>query len=143
MGIMRGVVRRRVADHYQLVAILHIVYSSFIAILGLGLIFVARHVFEFIIQKALQHGATDVPPQFLIPMIELVGWIILIRAAAGLAAGIGLLQRSPWARVLTLVVAFTSILSLPLGTALGIYTIWVLLAGNSEQEYNQLVAQAG
>src|SRR5215469_7451396 len=38
-----------------------------------------------------------------------------------------LYERKPWARVLGLVVAFLALLRFPLGTALGIYTIWVLL----------------
>jgi len=137
IGIMRGVIRRRVADHYQLVGIMHIVYSSFIAIAGLGALFVGKFIFGWVSQFG--HGTP--PPPFIGPLVQLVGWVILIRAAVGLMAGIGLLQRAPWARIMTLVVAFLSILSLPFGTALGIYTIWVLLAGNSEQEYNQLVMQ--
>lgn len=137
IGIMRGAFRKRVAEHYQLLGILHIVYSSFVAIGGLALIFVSKHIFAFILQFA-QHNPG--PPAFVGPLLELVGWVLVIRAAAGIAGGIGLLQRAHWGRVLTLVVGFTSILSLPFGTALGVYTIWVLLSGGAEAEYNQLVA---
>jgi hypothetical protein len=36
---------------------------------------------------------------------------------------------------------FLSILSLPFGTALGIYTIWVLLSAGAGQEYERLALQ--
>ena len=57
---------------------------------------------------------------------------------AGFFAGWGLLQRESWARILALVVGFLALLNVPLGTALGIYTLWVLLPGQSDQEYRAL-----
>jgi len=68
-------------------------------------------------------------------------WLFL-KAIAGFAAGWGLLQREPWARTLTLVLGFLELLHVPFGTALGIYTIWVLLSPQAEQEYRQLARAA-
>ena len=57
------------------------------------------------------------------------------------AAGWGLLQRETWARTLALILAFISLFTnIPLGTAMGVYTMWVLLPSSSEQEYHALVA---
>lgn len=50
----------------------------------------------------------------------------------------GLFERQPWARVLGLVIGFLALLRIPFGTALGIYTIWVLLPENSAREYERL-----
>jgi hypothetical protein len=50
----------------------------------------------------------------------------------------GLFQREPWARMLGLVIGFLALLRIPFGTALGIYTIWVLLPEHSGQEYDRL-----
>jgi uncharacterized membrane protein (DUF2068 family) len=50
----------------------------------------------------------------------------------------GLFERQPWARLLGLVVGFLALLRFPLGTALGIYTIWVLLPESSGREYDRL-----
>jgi hypothetical protein len=55
----------------------------------------------------------------------LAGFFVLL-ALPGLIAGIGLLRGKKWARVLGLIVCILSLLSIPLGTALGIYGIWVL-----------------
>ena len=41
-------------------------------------------------------------------------------------AGIGLLKRREWARILALVVSFFNLLAVPFGTALSIYTLVIL-----------------
>ncbi len=50
----------------------------------------------------------------------------------GIIAGIGLLRRASWGRILALVVAFLSLINFPVGTAVGIYAIWVLLQSEAE-----------
>jgi hypothetical protein len=49
-----------------------------------------------------------------------------------------LYEFKPWARILGLVVGFMALLRFPLGTALGAYTIWVLLPESSGREYERL-----
>jgi len=57
----------------------------------------------------------------------IIAFILFISAVPGLIAGIALLKGREWGRILTLVIGFIRILSVPHGTMLGIYTIWVLL----------------
>jgi len=38
------------------------------------------------------------------------------------------------------VLAFISLFNVPFGTAVGVYTFWVLLPGQAQQEYDALVA---
>jgi hypothetical protein len=73
-----------------------------------------------------------------IPLAGLVrfgGTLLLANAALGVIAGWGLLERQSWARVVAIVAAFLALLHMPFGTALGIYTLWVLLAADSGREY--------
>ena len=58
---------------------------------------------------------------------KIVGVIVMGIALMSLIAGIGLLSRKPWARVLTLLLAVLDLLAIPFGTVLGIYVIWVML----------------
>jgi hypothetical protein len=61
------------------------------------------------------------------------------KGCAGFIAGWGLLQHEGWARILALVLGFVSLFTnIPFGTALGIYTMWVLLSSDSEREYEAL-----
>jgi len=48
-----------------------------------------------------------------------------------LIAGIALYLRTPWARLLALVLACLHLLSIPLGLLFGIYALWVLLDENT------------
>jgi hypothetical protein len=50
----------------------------------------------------------------------------------------GLFERRSWARILALVLGFLALLRFPFGTALGIYTLWVLLPGAAGQEYEKM-----
>jgi len=50
----------------------------------------------------------------------------------------GLFERQTWARTLSLVLGILALLRFPLGTALGIYTLWVLAPEESSREYDRL-----
>jgi hypothetical protein len=56
-------------------------------------------------------------------------------AACQLIAGWGLLQRKPWARILTIVLGVISLIRIPFGTALGVYTLWVLLSKEGAAQF--------
>jgi len=56
----------------------------------------------------------------------------------GFVAAIGLLERHEWARTLAIVLAVIALVHPLLGTALGIYTLWVLLPSDSDQEWRRM-----
>jgi hypothetical protein len=123
----------RLAGHIRLLGILWIAISAFRLIPGLALIALFHQGAEFM--------PPGVPP-FVYGLLQGVGTVLLIGALLGLAAGAGLLHRQPWARMLAIVLAFTNLIDMPLGTALGIYTLWVLLPAKSEEEYRQMAQTA-
>src|ERR1039458_7463572 len=75
-------------------------------------------------------------------LLRAVGWLLLARGVLGVIAGWGLLDRQPWARILAIVLAVFTLFHLILGAALGIYTLWVLLPGESERDYRQMARPA-
>ncbi len=54
-------------------------------------------------------------------------------AIVGIAGGIGLLSFQVWARYLVIVIAALECLLIPVGTLLGVYTLWVLLQDETIQ----------
>ena len=54
------------------------------------------------------------------------GGLMLILALPGVVAGIGLLRRASWSRVMALVVSVFELALFPIGTVLGAYTVLVL-----------------
>ncbi len=122
----------RVREHIRLLGILWLALSAFEAIGGVAVFFIANTV--------LWRFPEGPPPEaraFLHPLLSFIGVIILLKAAAGFAAGWGLLQREPWARMLSIVLAFFALFHVPFGTALGIYTLWVLLPSEADKEYDE------
>ena len=86
-------------------------------------------------------GSSVWPPEmplFVHSLLSAIGMCFLVIAGVGIAAGSGLLMRQSWARMLTIVFGAISLIDIPLGTALGIYTLWVLLPAESEQEYRTM-----
>jgi hypothetical protein len=53
--------------------------------------------------------------------------LIVLLSLPSLIAGFGLLKFKSWSRVLALVIGVINLLNIPIGTAIGIYTLWVLL----------------
>ncbi len=56
-------------------------------------------------------------------------------ALPGLAAGYGLIKRSPWARYLALIIGFLNLANFPVGSAIGIYTFVVLLQPDISESF--------
>ena len=48
------------------------------------------------------------------------------------------MQRSPWARTAAIILGVLALFHPPLGTALGVYSLWVLLADERGDEYRYL-----
>ncbi len=77
-------------------------------------------------------------PGFFFPMMHALSTIFIGTAVLGIVTGWGLLERRPWARMLAIVLGCIFLVDMPFGTALGIYTLWVLLPAASEEEYRQI-----
>ena len=128
--------RSRVQEHVRLLAILWFAFSALNILGGVVLVVLANTLFLHLHEM----GAPGAPTAFLHPLLTLVGVFTVVKGAAGLLAGWGLLNREPWARIVVLILAFISLISPPFGTALGIYTLWVLLPAHAEEEYENYQA---
>jgi hypothetical protein len=118
-----------------LLGILWLAISAFNTIGGVIVYILANTLFAH-----LHGGAPDGHTTFLRPLLSVIGIFVLAKAACGFLAGWGLMQREPWARVIALVLGFISLFNIPFGTAVGVYTLWVLLPAQSQEEYDALVA---
>lgn len=119
------------AQHVKILAILHIIYAGFVLLAGLVVLVVMGGIAGFI-------SASDrsVDSQVAPPILGLIGigvfFFLLVLSLPGIIGGFGLLGFKPWARLLVIVLSAFELLSVPFGTALGIYGLWVLLNGETE-----------
>jgi len=83
------------------------------------------------------HG--PMPPPWIFPAVIHFGWLFLAgRAALCAVAGWGLLEHTSWGRIMAIVVAILSLIKFPLGTALGIATLVILIGYRNSALYEQL-----
>jgi len=121
--------RRDLAWHVRLLGIFWIIYGALRLIPGLFFMSLA-HVGRSFLPWPMRG--------FLAPVLVPLGVLFAVSAVAGIVVGWGLLQREPWARILAIVLGALALVHLPIGTALGIYTFWVLVSVQSGQEYRAL-----
>ncbi len=128
----------RVGRHLTLLAVLWLAASALNLIGAVVLFFIGTTFFGHVVRITEPWMIQG----FLQGLFTALASLLFLKAMAGFAAGWGLLERQPWARPLTLVLAFISLINIPFGTALGIYSIWVLLSRQSDEEYRQLARAA-
>lgn len=80
----------------------------------------------------------DYPFSHMPWLVPFITAILIGRTILSLVTGLALVGRTRWARILAIVAAFLTILRPITGTALAIYTLWVLLPSASGQEYDQI-----
>jgi hypothetical protein len=79
------------------------------------------------------------PPFWFGPaLLHLVWLAVVVRVGLALAAGWGLLQHAEWGRIVAIIAAILALLKFPLGTALGIWTLVMLLGYRNSTLYEQL-----
>lgn len=84
------------------------------------------------------HGEFPFGPEFGHTILRFAWAMVILRAALAFVAGWGLMERAPWGRVVAIVAAFLSILKIPFGTALAIWTLVTLLGYRNTTLYDQL-----
>ena len=124
----------RLEQHLKILGVLWLVFSVLrvlpgLTLLGIGHLGFGRFGFPFSFPF---HGA------FLGPLLGSIGAVLTVTAVAGIAAGWGLLDRRPWARTLAIILGIIKLIEFPIGTALGVYTLWVLVSPGAEVEYQRI-----
>ncbi len=109
-------------NHYRLVGILHLAWVG-IAILGLGasaLLIAALGALPGVLDQVW------LPLALTTAMGIVLAVVMMIVMIPSLIGGIGILRGKSWARNWLFVAAVLNLINFPLGTALGVYTLWVI-----------------
>ncbi len=119
-------------EHVKILGIIHIVFGC----LGLLGAMALAGVFAFGGTMVGLSGQNDPDALVAISVMGAVGAglfvLFLVVSVPGILAGWGLLHYKPWARILTIVLSALNLFNFPIGTALGVYGLWVTL--NQETE---------
>ena len=114
--------------HVKVLGVLHIV----LGILGILGALTILLIFGGIAGLVGMSASHDPDARIAIPILGALGGgisvLILVLSLPGVIAGFGLLKFREWARVLTIILSALNLINVPIGTALGIYGLWVTLS---------------
>lgn len=114
--------------HVQVLGILNIVWGA----LGLLGALVVLLVFGGAATLVGVIGRQAPEAHIAIPILTLIGGfvftLLLLTSAPAVIVGVALLREASWARIAGIVLSAIHLLSVPFGTALGVYGLWVLIS---------------
>ncbi len=116
--------RESMEKNAQVMGILWIVYGV-LSVLGGIICLVALLVISHIPDIRWECG--QVGPDILRIIGISLGSFLIVLGVIKIISGLGLQTHKEWARILTMILAFLSLVNIPLGTALGIYSIVYLM----------------
>lgn len=127
-----------VNQHKKVLGIIYIITASLSILLMLGVNMFLSTLFEFIIDKANEEDAATVL-SLVSTFVRIITFsITLFVSIPSIIAGIGLLNQQRWALIMALILGCLKLLSFPIGTAIGVYSIWVYTESNRvEKELGQ------
>jgi|SRR5271167_2224803 len=126
-----GVARSRLEQHLHTLGILRMAIGGLLMVPAVGLMVFGRGL------HFMLHEREPWPGLFQL-LLYIGGGSLVILAAGGVCVGMGLMQRRPWARGAAIVLGVLALFHPPFGTALGVYSLWVLLGDERGDEYRYL-----
>lgn len=102
--------------------------------IGFGALGILVAIFVFALLVGIGALSGDQEAQPILTFVGLgVGLFLGVLSVPGIIGGIGLLRPKPWARYLVLIVSVLDLFNIPIGTAVGAYSIWVLVQDETAQ----------
>jgi zinc-ribbon domain len=129
--------RTRVAGHVQLIAIFWFVTAVISGLIPMFVMLALSGTVGAILRHEEPIARLLAPGLFLLLAI-----LFAVHTIAAFVTGWGLYKLRPWGRTLAIVMSFLALLHPPFGTALGIYTLVVLLPTAAGDEYRQMAEGA-
>lgn len=118
----------QLAQHVQIIAWLRIVTGGFMMLVGAT---------AFVFLSGLGVLVADPVVFSILSFIGLIGGgFLFMLSVPSIVAGVGLLRRLAWARILALVVSFLDLVNFPIGTAISLYSFFVLLQDTAPAYFN-------
>ncbi len=132
----------RLGSQLRVLGILWAVYSGFRMLMAVWTVIFTRALMPAFAEIVPHDAALNMAP-FLRAMSGfyiLTGVWAIVAGIVGIWASWALLKRERSGRTIALVIAFVSLISIPFGTALGVYTLVVLLPQTAGLTYEQIAA---
>jgi hypothetical protein len=108
--------------------------------IGLSVLCILIGLFLFTLLAGIGFLADDEEASVVLVAVgSFLAFFLLILSIPGIIGGIGLFKRKEWARILVLVLSVMQLINFPIGTGIGIYSIWVLIQKETILLFNPIV----
>jgi hypothetical protein len=124
-----------VARHVEFLIRLLLIWSAFIAIVGLAVLAFAVAAASLAITSSAESPGTEVAAGVTAATLALVSLTALAWGAVHYVCARGLREYHGWARALGLALGLFDLPLVPLGTGLGGYALWVLLQEDTRRRF--------
>ncbi|MEE8135016.1 MAG: hypothetical protein V3T56_08155 [Gemmatimonadales bacterium] len=105
-------------NHVRTLGFLYLIYHAIALVIG---------ILVFFLLSGIGIISGDLEAAGILGLIGVaIAVFMSLLAAPGLIAGFGLLARKNWGRILAIILGCFHLFEVPIGTALGVYTLWVL-----------------
>lgn len=112
--------------------------------IGLSVVGLVFGVIILFVLSAIAALADDPEALVILPTIGLlVGGFLIVGSAIGIIGGVGLLKHKNWARILVLVLSVFGLFNIPIGTAVAVYTFWVLVQDETAAIFGAGIGRQG
>jgi hypothetical protein len=118
--------------HINVLGTLHLVWGAFGVMTGLSLGILAAGT-----RAALAGGAFGLGERAAIAVLAVVGGVLVLGGAVTVMTGWAIRRCSPRGRLAALALAIPNLVLVPFGTALGVYTMWVLLNNEARRAFGR------
>jgi hypothetical protein len=129
------------AGKVKALSIFWFIYAGFSLLVGIAGLAFAKAFLSGFLSPWVHNGpemGTQMPEWILPAILHFALVFLIIRSGLALVAGWGLWRRSEWGRIVAIVAAVFSLLKFPFGTAMGVWTLVVLLGYRNTTLYEQL-----
>ena len=123
------------ARHVEFLSRLLLVWSAFIAIIGLAVLAFAVGAASLAVTAGVESPGTEVAAGITAATLAVVALTALAWGAVHYVCARGLREYHAWARALGLALGLFDLPLVPLGTGLGSYALWVLLQEDTRRRF--------
>ena len=119
--------------HVDVLGWLHFLWGVFGVLVGMSLLVLALGTNAALFQL----GSSGPADRAVVWLFVICGLTLDIAGAGTMVVARGLKERRPTSRIAALVLAVPNLVVVPFGSALGIYTFWVLLNDDARREFGR------
>jgi hypothetical protein len=126
-----------VASQVDFLGLLFIVWGLLTTLVGISTLALGVGAFALITSAGRGGSSTQVAANLTAALFTTLAIVAIVWGTAHIVVGVPLRRRRSWARIMALMLGSVDLLLLPYGTALGIYSLWLLLSESGKSLFEK------